>query len=228
MIPLLYSDDDILIIDKPAGLAVQPGEGVRISVLEAVERDYGFRPYLVHRLDKETAGCLAMARSHRGAAELSVRLEQARKIYRAVVRGSPQPASGIVTDPVRAKGQLVSAKTSYRTLETGGNFSLLELELDTGRMHQIRQHLAGLGHPILGDDRHGDFKLNKALARELGLKRLMLYAWMLSLPQGSGAFVVVKAALPPHFLDFFQKTSWRGSDAEGPQAFGLDAGTQDD
>jgi len=206
MIPLLYSDDDILIIDKPAGLAVQSGEGVRICVLDAVERDYGFRPYLVHRLDKETAGCLALARSHRAASDLSSRLEQASKTYRAVVAGCPEPAAGTLADPVRAKGVMASARTRYLTLEAGERFSLLEVELDTGRMHQIRQHLAGAGFPILGDDKHGDFRLNKLLARELGLKRLMLYAWTLSLPMDGGRMLVVKASQPPHFTEFFQKT----------------------
>jgi len=207
MIPLLYSDDDILIIDKPAGLSVQPGEGVRICVLDVVERDYGFRPYLVHRLDKETAGCLALARSHRAASILSSRLEGASKTYRTVVAGCPVPAVATLAEPVRAKGVMVSARTRYRTIEGDDRFSLLEVELDTGRMHQIRQHLAGAGFPILGDDKHGDFKLNKLLAKELGLKRLMLYAWMLSLPMDGGRPVVVTASMPPHFVDFFQKTS---------------------
>jgi 23S rRNA pseudouridine955/2504/2580 synthase len=228
MIPLLYSDDDILIIDKPAGLAVQPGEGVRICVLDAVERDYGFRPYLVHRLDKETAGCLALARSHRAASELSARLEKASKTYHALVAGRLDPASGTLTEPVRAKGIMASALTRYRTLDTGDRFSLLEVELETGRMHQIRQHLAGAGSPILGDDRHGDFKLNKMLARELGLKRLMLYARLLSLPLGSGRSVVVQASVPLHFIDFFQKTGFRNPEA-GNQAVGnKGAGKQND
>jgi 23S rRNA pseudouridine955/2504/2580 synthase len=227
MVPLLYSDDDILIIDKPAGLAVQPGEGVRICVLDAVERDYGFRPYLVHRLDKETAGCLALARSHRAASDLSSRLEQASKTYRAVVAGRPDPASGTLADPVRAKGVMATARTRYRTLEAGGRFSLLEVELDTGRMHQIRQHLAGAGFPILGDDRHGDFRLNKVLAKELGLKRLMLYAWMLSLPGSDGRLMVVKASLPPHFADFFSKTGMGAQDAGDQVVGGQFAGDQD-
>ncbi|MDX9958451.1 MAG: RluA family pseudouridine synthase [Clostridia bacterium] len=238
MVPLLYSDDEILIIDKPAGLAVQPGEGVRICVLDAVERDYSFRPYLVHRLDKETAGCLALARSHQAASDLSSRLEQASKTYRTVVAGRPEPAAGTLTDPVRAKGVMATARTRYRTLEAGDRFSLLEVELDTGRMHQIRQHLAGAGYPILGDDKHGDFRLNKVLAKELGLKRLMLYAWMLSLTMPDGRLVVVKASLPPHFADFFSRTGLgtqiagmqdSGNQSAGNQGTGNpDTGYQDD
>jgi 23S rRNA pseudouridine955/2504/2580 synthase len=80
-------------------------------------------------------------------------------------------------------------------------------------MHQIRQHLAGAGYPILGDDKHGDFRLNKVLSKELRLKRLMLYAWMLNLPMADGRQLVVKAGLPPHFADFFLKTGMGNQDA---------------
>ena len=205
MIPALYIDDDLIIIDKPAGLAVQPGAGVRICVIDAVERDYGFKPYLVHRLDKETAGCLVVARSPRFASTLSelVGGRGAVKTYRAVVAGAPDPACGTYRDDVRVKGQATSAETRYRTLESDGRFSLVEAELGTGRMHQIRQHFAGAGYPILGDDRHGDFKLNKAVAKEFGIKRLMLYAVRLQLPLVPP--VDVLATLPPHFSAFFQR-----------------------
>lgn len=203
MIPALYSDDDILIIDKPAGLAVQPGAGVRVCVLDAVERDYGFRPYLVHRLDKETAGCLVVARSPRAAASISALMggHGAIKEYRAVVSGRPEPADGVYRDDVRVRSTSQSAETRYRTLDSDGRLSLVSATLGTGRMHQIRQHFAQAGHPIIGDDKHGDFKLNKALAKELGMKRLMLYAFRLYLPLRSP--VEVTASLPPHFAAFF-------------------------
>jgi len=205
MIPVLYSDDDILIIDKPAGLAVQPGEGVRICVIDAVERDFGFRPYLVHRLDKETAGCLVVARSQRAAADLSAMLggHGAVKTYRAVVAGAPGPAAGVYSDDVVVRGKPTSARTRYRTIESDGRLSLVEVELGTGRMHQIRQHFANAGHPIVGDDRHGDFKLNKTLAGEFGAKRLMLYAARLHLPLRPP--VDVAAAVPAHFAAFLER-----------------------
>lgn len=205
MIPALYADDDIMIIDKPAGLAVQPGAGVRVCVLDAVERDHGFRPYLVHRLDKETAGCLVVARSPRAAAAVSALLggNGAVKEYRAVVAGRPEPASGVYRDDVRVRGAFQSAETRYRTLDSDGRLSVVSVVLGTGRMHQIRQHFAQAGHPIIGDDRHGDFKLNKALARELGVKRLMLYAARLYLPLSPP--VEVHASVPPHFAAFFER-----------------------
>jgi len=202
MIPVLHSDDDFLILDKPSGLAVQPGEGVRICLLDAVERDYGFKPYLVHRLDRETSGCLAVARSPRAASMLSALMggNGAVKRYRAIVVGRPEPASGILGGKVRVRERMVDAETRYRTLAGAAGFSLVEAELGTGRNHQIRQHLAGAGWPILGDDRHGDFKANKAAAAGWGAKRLMLYACALTLPLQPP--VSVTAPAPPHFADF--------------------------
>jgi 23S rRNA pseudouridine955/2504/2580 synthase len=210
MIAALYEDEEILVLDKPAGLPSQPGEGVRVSVVEAVERDFGFRPYLVHRLDKETAGCLVVARSAAAAAKWSrlVESRELRKTYRAIVSGTPGAASGRFTDPVPGRGGEKSASTSWRLLASFGapgaeataapRFSCLELELGTGRTHQIRLHLAAHGMPILGDDRHGDFALNKGLRKEYGLRRLLLAAWSLELPGG----LRVRASLPSHFSAF--------------------------
>jgi 23S rRNA pseudouridine955/2504/2580 synthase len=211
MIAALYEDDEILVIDKPAGLPSQPGEGVRVSVVEAVERDYGFRPFLVHRLDKETAGCLVVARSAAAAAKWSrlVESRELRKTYRAVVAGAPAEAAGRFVDPVPTRGGEKAASTAYKLLGSFGRgdaaagvgaprFSYLELELGTGRTHQIRVHLAAHGLPILGDDRHGDFALNKRLRKEAGLRRLLLVAWSLDLP-GSRR---LRASVPEHFSSF--------------------------
>ncbi len=214
MLPLLYSNDDILIIDKPCGLAVQPGAGVGMTVLEAVERDYGFRPWLVHRLDKDTAGCLLLARSSRAAADLS-RLLAGRgveKTYRAIVFGIPAPASGTFRDAVKVKGESVDAVTRYRVLESACGFSLVEAELGTGRMHQIRQHFADAGWPILADDKYGDFKRNKLAQKEWGARKLFLYAYRLSLPLTPP--ITVMAGLPPHFAAFYARVGLGGASAE--------------
>jgi 23S rRNA pseudouridine955/2504/2580 synthase len=206
VIATLYADDHILIIDKPSGLAAQPGEGVRISVVEAVERDFGFRPFLVHRLDRETAGCLVVARSAAAAATLSMLIaeRQARKLYRAIVFGVPEPPSGVLRDAVRSKGHDISADTAYGLLDSASGFSLLEAELGSGRTHQIRQHFAGAGWPIVADDRHGDFKRNKAASKDYGAKRLFLYAWRLYLPYAGG--IELTASVPPHFAEFSKRT----------------------
>lgn len=200
MIPILYEDSRMIVIDKPSGLASQPGEGVRISVPDAVERDHGFRPFLVHRLDKDTAGCLALARSADDAAWLSSLLatEAARKVYRAAVFGLPEPPCGVLRDAVRSKGRELAAETRYKLVTASGGLAFVEAELGTGRMHQIRQHFARAGWPIVADERHGDFKRNKDAAKSLGAKRLFLYAWRLFLPVVGG--LELSASMPPHFL----------------------------
>ncbi len=215
MIAALYEDEEILVLDKPSGLASQPGEGVRVSVVEAVERDFGFRPFLVHRLDKETAGCLVVARSAAAAAKWSRLIESRElcKTYRAVVSGAPGGASGTIDEPVAGRAGDKAALTLWRLLASYGGpaspcpCSLLELELGTGRMHQIRVHLASRGLPILGDDRYGDFALNKRLRKVAGLRRLLLVAWSLRLPGGR----LVRASLPEHFAAFlalFADAAW--------------------
>jgi 23S rRNA pseudouridine955/2504/2580 synthase len=214
MIQSLYESDEILILDKPAGLPVQPGEGVRVTLIDAVERDYGFRPYLVHRLDKETAGLIIVAKDSRSASLWTRAIEQKslRKFYRAVVAGGPEGSSGVMRAPVRVRGEAMAAETKWRLLGRFGasgvggpadsavpaGFSYLELELGTGRTHQIRLHLAESGSPILGDDRHGDFGLNKALRKSHGLKRLLLLSRRLVLPNGAA----VTAPVPDYFRDF--------------------------
>jgi 23S rRNA pseudouridine955/2504/2580 synthase len=215
MIAALYEDDEILVLDKPAGLASQPGAGVRVSIVEAVERDFGFRPFLVHRLDKETAGCLVVARTSAAAAKWSRLIEsrELRKTYRAVVSGAPGGASGRYDDPVRARGEAKPAWTEWRLIGAFDAYSYLELELGTGRSHQIRIHLAAHGLPILGDDRHGDFALNRLLRKEAALRRLLLVAWSLVLPGGS----LVRASLPEHFSAFLSRF---------PDAPPADAGAQ--
>lgn len=197
--------DDFVIIDKPSGLASQPGEGVGICVLDAVERDFGFKPYLVHRLDKETSGCLLVARSPRAAADLSALLGGggAVKTYRLVAFGQPEPAEGVFTAQVRDKERLLKAETRYCTLASDGRLSLIEASLGTGRKHQIRQHFAQGGHPIVADDRHGDFRRNKAMAKEFGVKRLLLYASYLYLPLVPA--VEANASVPPHFKAFLER-----------------------
>jgi 23S rRNA pseudouridine955/2504/2580 synthase len=230
MIAALYEDDEILVIDKPAGLASQPGEGVRVSVVEAVERDFGFRPYLVHRLDKETAGCLVVARSSAAASRWTrlVESRELRKTYRAVVSGEPPGSAGRFDESVRGREGEKAALTEWRLIASFGRspsdsrsesrrFSYLELVLGTGRTHQIRVHLAAHDLPILGDDRHGDFALNKRLKAELGLKRLLLVAWSLELPGGRK----VRASVPDYLSAFLASfADSPGADAPRAEATG--------
>jgi 23S rRNA pseudouridine955/2504/2580 synthase len=236
MIACLYEDEEILVLDKPSGLAVQPGAGVRVCLVDAVERDYGFRPYLAHRLDRETAGLIIVAKDRRAASRWTQAIgsREVAKVYRAVTGGVLRGERGVFREPVRVRGESLSAETKWRLLarfgavpaagQDGGGcgdsasgsgidaaaegprFSYLELELRTGRTHQIRLHLAQNGAPILGDDQHGDFALNKSLRKEAGLRRLLLLSWRLVLPGGR----VITASMPEQFVSFF--AAW----ADGP------------
>jgi len=207
MLTALYEDGEILVLDKPSGLPSQPGEGVRISLVEAVERDFGFRPYLVHRLDKETSGCILVAKGQAAAARWGrlVESRELRKTYRALASGAPALASGTFSDELRTPSGGRDALTAWRLLgsfgEAGAAFSYLELVLGTGRMHQIRIQLAAHGLPILGDDRHGDFALNKRLRREASLRRLMLHSRSIALPGGR----TVVAPMPERFAEFLAR-----------------------
>ena len=224
MLIALWQDEEILVIDKPAGLATQPGAGIKVSLVEAVERDFGFRPFLVHRLDRETAGCIIVARDARAASKWTEMIagREVGKFYRAAVAGVPRGAKGLFDSDVRVRGEAKAARTTWSLLGAFGpfdggdqdtsepkgprgtlRFSLLELELGTGRTHQIRLQLAEAGLPILGDDAHGDFALNKKLRKAAGLKRLLLHATRLALP-GRG---LVESPEPPHFAEFLSRFS---------------------
>jgi 23S rRNA pseudouridine955/2504/2580 synthase len=156
-----------------------------------------------------------VARSGPAAAKWSRLIEsrELRKTYRAVVSGSPGAlvvAAGRFDDPVPGRDGDRSASTAWRLIASFGSYSYLELTLETGRTHQIRIHLAAHGMPILGDDRHGDFALNKRLRKEAGLRRLLLVAWSLELPGGR----LVRASVPDHLSAFLS----RFPDAPRPDA----------
>lgn len=188
---VLYEDDQLLVLNKPAGVAVHGGSGISQGVIESVRH---LRPKqrfleLVHRLDRDTSGVLLLAKKRAALLALHdhIRKGTMRKFYRMLVKGVWESAHGEVSLPlerhvladgdrrvtVSAGGQ--PARTIFTLVRQVGTFSLLEAELLTGRTHQIRVHAAHCGHPILGDDKYGDFQLNKTLARH-GLKRMFLHA----------------------------------------------------
>ena len=187
----LHEDDALLIIDKPAGMAVHGGSGVAVGVIEQLRRE---RPQarfleLVHRLDRETSGVLLIAKKRSALTHLHAQLREGRtqKYYVALVKGHWRSAKQSVRLPlhkyvlgsgerrVRVEDEGQAAHTIFRLKRAWRDFSLLEAELKTGRTHQIRVHLAHLGYPIAGDDKYGDFELNKSLAGR-GLKRMFLHA----------------------------------------------------
>jgi len=199
---ILYEDNNCIVIDKPAGLAVQGGKGVKSSVDVILAEMRSPPPLLVHRLDKDTSGALLTAKTKEAAALFSRLLgtdRQAVKQYIAVCAGSPEKKEGSISQDLMIRGVLKKSETRYKVIKNG-EFSVLELELGTGRMHQIRRHLAMSGNPVLGDDKYGDFTLNKKLRKEKGLKRLLLHSSRLVI---KNEFQLdVTAPLPEYFEAF--------------------------
>jgi 23S rRNA pseudouridine955/2504/2580 synthase len=224
--PIVFEDGALLVVDKPSGVAVHGGSGVSQGVIESLRaaRPQAKMLELAHRLDRDTSGLLIVAKKRSALVELHRMLREGEmeKVYTAVVKGHWQGGKRDLREPlhkhVNAKGERrvsvkeggQSAVTKVRPLESGKEFSLLELRLMTGRTHQIRVHLAHAGHPVLGDDKYGDFALNRALARQ-GVKRLFLHARRLALthplekkrlkfespvPVDMQAFVEAQLALP--------------------------------
>jgi len=188
---ITFEDSRLLVVDKPAGLAVHGGTGVSLGCIEALR---ALRPELkelelVHRLDRATSGCLLVAKRRSTLRTLHALLREGRvdKRYLALVQGHWRERVAEVSAPLvtkRGAGESrvrvatggKSASSSFRLLEAvGGAASLLEVSIATGRTHQIRVHAAHLGHPVAGDDRYGDAEFNEAMGR-FGLRRMFLHA----------------------------------------------------
>jgi len=216
-LPVIHEDDFLLAIDKPAGIAVHGGSGVAHGVIESLR---SMRPgarflELVHRLDRDTSGVLLVAKKRSALVALHemMRARAMDKRYLAGVAGrfrnerqrvslalSARAGEGGKRVRVAADGQ--AAETILRRLARGPEFSLLEAELVTGRTHQIRVHLAHLGHPVLGDERYGDFELNRRLRKE-GLRRMFLHAASLAFTHpATGEAIVLAAPLPADLARF--------------------------
>ena len=225
-IQILHEDDLSIIINKPAGLSVQGGKGVKTSLDVILAQIRSPQPLLVHRLDKDTSGVLLAAKGRENAALFSRLLgggKIAEKHYLAVCAGCPKKDTGIIKDELMIKGCLKKSETRYSLIKRYDNldpdndefiYSVLKLELGTGRMHQIRRHLAMNGNPILGDDKYGDFQLNKKLRKTTGLKHLLLHASRLiiknvrhidkDIDYDLNIGYDISAPLPAYFLRFYQ------------------------
>jgi len=203
---ILYEDNLVLVINKPSGLAVQGGKGVKSSLDRILKEMRSPPPLLVHRLDKDTSGIILTAKTREAAAKFSRLLgtgRQSVKRYIAVCAGCPAKKEGVITHEIPVHGSMKSSKTVYRIINSQKLsdivFSVLELELGTGRMHQIRRHLAMIGNPVLGDDKYGDFTLNKRL-RKIGVKRLLLHSSQLIIKGEIN--LNLRAPLPDYFQPF--------------------------
>ena len=232
LIPIIYENEEIIVINKAAGMSVQGGEKIVHSLDRELSVQMGYKIYLVHRLDKDTSGLMIVAKSS-AAANKWIKLissHQVKKEYKAVCIGKPKSSSGKIKENIEEFGVKKFAVTEYRLEKSffvspkkkpadssdsvenvsgkpleknqkiaaqpeksGGlqngekiELSLVHLKLETGRMHQIRIHLAKSGCPIAGDDKHGNFRLNKVLRKIAGVKSLLLCSFRLVLPLDEG------------------------------------------
>jgi 23S rRNA pseudouridine955/2504/2580 synthase len=203
-LPDVFEDDALIVINKPSGVAVHGGSGISFGVIESLraERPKAKFLELAHRLDRDTSGLLLVGKKRSALVELHRMLREGeiRKDYAAIVKGRWKGGARKVDVPlfkfVTAAGERrVSARedgsravTQFKPISTGTTtgtttgsaFTLVEARLLTGRTHQIRVHAAHIGHPILGDDKYGDFDLNHEMAKQ-GVRRLFLHAQKLSL-----------------------------------------------
>jgi len=228
--PILLEDEHLIAIDKPAGVAVHGGSGVSFGVIEQLRqaRPGAKLLELVHRLDRETSGILLVAKKRSALLKLQdqFRERETGKTYLALVVGTWPGNKKVVDVPLhkylQADGErrvkvvskddpdgmrsitlvkvrdVIPAKAASQVPA----FTLLEVTIKTGRTHQIRVHLASQGHPIAGDDKYGDFELNKALQKR-GLKRMFLHAWRLQFNHpDTGERIELLAAMPPELKKF--------------------------
>jgi 23S rRNA pseudouridine955/2504/2580 synthase len=241
---VIFEDDDLLVIDKPAGIAVHGGSGISFGVIEQLR---AARPdarvlELVHRIDRETSGLLMVAKKRSALVKLHDDLRESlvKKSYLALASGSWPEVKRQVKLPLvkftlpngerrvrvatRDESDAMSAHTIFRRVENfdgaDGPFALVDIELKTGRTHQIRVHLAHIGRPIVGDDKYGDFALNKRVARPdattgPGLKRMFLHAARLQFVHPrSGEAIDLVAPLPAECARFVERL--RRSSAPAP------------
>jgi len=209
--PVVHEDAAILVVDKPSGVAVHGGSGVSFGVIESLRaaRPQAKLLELAHRLDRDTSGLLIICKKRTALVELHRMLRdgEVEKVYMAVVRGAPAQESFEIREAlhkhVTSSGERrvsvqedgKAALTRVRVVKRG-ELSLLEVRLLTGRTHQIRVHLAHAGHPVVGDDKYGDFALNKKVK-----KRLLLHAARLSFRHPlSGERLKLQSPLPEDFV----------------------------
>jgi len=207
LLEVLYEDSSCIVINKAAGLAVQGGKGIGVSLDSILAENWPQRPLLVHRLDRDTSGAILVAKTRETAAFFSRIFNEKNhsllKQYLAVCKGSPPAAEGRITLDLDVHGSVKKSVTHFRLLQARGEFSLLELELGTGRMHQIRRHLALTENPVLGDDKYGDFPLNRRLRATAQLRKLLLHASRIVIPETpDGNRLDVCAPLPDYFQRF--------------------------
>ena len=236
---IVLQTEDYVIVNKPSGLASQPGSGTRpgeslVEYLWEWGRREGldFKPTIAHRLDQETSGMLIAALHGDTLRDFTrmIREHEVEKFYFALVRGNLKKEKGTITESLTrtdaAKGSKMKvgetgkdakeAVTHYRVKQHYEGYDLVKIKLETGRMHQIRAHFASIGHPLLGDSRYGDFALNREAKKELGLHRLFLHSCRLEF-EWKGERKVFDCPLPKELqsvIDKLKPMHFRHNDTE--------------
>ncbi|MDH3451625.1 MAG: RluA family pseudouridine synthase, partial [Gammaproteobacteria bacterium] len=206
---VLFEDDDLLVINKPSGLAVHGGSGIRVGIIETLRAAGYPKLELVHRLDRETSGCLLLAKRRTTLTQLNAELRAGtmRKEYLTLVAGHWERAETVELPLQRQRGKHRTTSTSaagraaitnFEPFEFLADTTLMRVWLQTGRTHQIRVHAAARGYPVAGDTRYGDFAFNRAM-RNYGLRRMFLHA--ASIACGHAGGLTVEAPLPQALHD---------------------------
>ncbi|MCI5599775.1 MAG: RluA family pseudouridine synthase [Hallerella sp.] len=213
--------EDFVVLDKPSGIASQPGTGTRKgeSLVEMLwqwgkDQQLDFKPTLAHRLDEETSGLIIAALHGDTLRDLTrlLREHKIQKTYIALIKGNLKKDAGTINASLERTDSKAGSKmkagsesgkksvTHYVVQQHLNGYDLVKVNLETGRMHQIRAHFESIGHPLLGDTRYGDFELNREFKKEFGLKRLFLHSTRLEF-DWQGKRIIVDSALPKELRD---------------------------
>jgi len=230
---IYFEDQDLAVIEKPAGVVVHPGSGTKTGTVvhgllfhfQSLSTAAGTtRPGIVHRLDKKTSGLLIVAKNNVAHARLSKAFHdrEIQKTYYALVHGKFKRDSGSIelsigrhrserTKMIAGKPSGRSALTQYRVLENLRSFSFLEVEIKTGRTHQIRVHLAAIGHPVVGDDVYGEPSYKEFVKKFPELNRYFLHATRLRFTHPTtGTALEFHSPLPTELQKLFQSIQSKG------------------
>lgn len=235
MLDILFEDEDLIIIDKPAGLLVhrtRQAFGEEENALISLRDQIGSWVAPVHRLDRATSGALLFAKREEILPQLKSQFMErsVEKRYLTLVRGIPNNKEALIDHPLQSErsGKLQEAQTRYKVIaeteipfnSTGryptSRYSLLDVDLLTGRTHQIRRHMAHIRHYIIGDKKHGDNKQNIFFADKFSLDNLLLHSWKMSLSHPlSAEKISVNCSIPPHFSRIMEALGWVPSEILG-------------
>jgi len=228
MLEILFEDKDLIVINKPAGLLVhrtRQAFGEEENALSQLRDQIGSWVSPVHRLDRATSGILLFAKNEQVLPILKAKFmdREVHKFYLTIARGILQEKTGLINHPLQSERskKLQEAQTKFKVLaeteipfnSTGrsptSRYSLLEIELLTGRTHQIRRHLAHIRHYIIGDKKHGDNKQNIFFEKQFGLQNLLLHAWKLEFQHPlTEEIISISCPIPAHFRTIMHELGW--------------------